>query len=481
MPDFRPVSTILGIFVALLGALMLIPGAVDLYAGEDDWGVFFAAAGVSIFFGVGLWASGRGHETELNVRQTFLLTSLSWVVLACFGALPFIWSGLSLSASGAFFEAMSGLTTTGSTAISGLDQAPRGILMWRAILHFYGGIGIIVVAIAILPTLRVGGMQLLRAESSDRSEKVFPAAKQIAGSIFGVYVALNIACAAAYSAAGLPLFQAVTLAMSTVATGGFAPSDTSLIHLGATVQWISIVFMISGALPFVLYIHAARGRPGRFIQSTEVKLFATIIAAMTLLAWINLVARGISVGEPALRAALFNITTVITTTGLVAFDYTNWGPFNDILLIIVAFVGGCTGSTSGGIKPLRLLIIAKTVVQQIRGMVYPNGVFPLTLEGRPLSGDVVRSVTTFVVAYFSVFVLLLVAASATGLDFQTAFSATAANLSNAGVGIGPVVGPVGNFSTINEPALWIMSAAMLLGRLEIFTILVLFSRHFWRQ
>ena len=473
---------IVGAFVALLGVLMIVPVAADLIAGSPNWKVFAASSGVSIFIGGGLWASGRsGERVSLTIRQTFLLTGLSWIALAGFASLPFMWSELDLDFTEAFFEATSGITTTGGTVLTGLDNLPPGLLLWRALLHFYGGIGVIVIAIAVLPMLRIGGMQLFRAESSDRSEKIFPGAAQIAGSIFGVYLALNVACAVAFMLAGMTPFDALLHGMSTVAAGGFAAYDASFAYFQSpAVDWVAIVFMIGASLPFVMYIHAIRGRPGRLWRSSEVRLFFAIVAAATVLLWIYLELRGIASGGTAFRLSAFHVVSLISTTGLATQDYATWGPFTDILFLLLMFIGGCTGSPAGGIKVLRFLIAGKAVAQQMRRMLYPNGVFPLIFEGRTLPDDVVRSVATFFLVYFLAFALLTLGVGATGLDFRTALSAVAANLANAGPGLGPLIGPVGNYSSLSEPALWLLSLAMLLGRLEIFTLLILFLPRFWR-
>lgn len=482
MPDFRPIRTIVGAFIALLGVLMIIPAIADLVAGHTDWVVFAASSGASIFVGLGLWASGRTSEKiTLSVRQTFLLTVISWVALCGFASLPFMWSEPGLSFTRAFYEATSGITTTGSTVLSGLDHLPPGILLWRALLHFYGGIGIIVVAIAVLPMLRIGGMQLFRAESSDRSEKIFPAAAQIAGWIFGVYLTLNLACAVSYMLAGMSPFDALVHGMSTVAAGGFAAYDSSLAYFdNAAIVWVAVVFMLSASLPFVLYIHALRGRPDRLWQSSEVRLFLAIFVIATGLVWGYLEFSDISDDGNAFRWAAFHVASLISTTGLATQDYAQWGPFTDVVFFLLMFIGGCTGSPAGGIKVLRFLIVGKAIAQQMRRMLYPNGVFPLIYEGHTLPDDVVRSVTTFIILYILMFALLTLGISATGLDFRTALSAVGANLSNAGPGLGPLVGPVGNYGSLSDPALWLLSAAMLLGRLEIFTILILFLPRFWR-
>ncbi len=483
MIDLRPINAILGLFVTLLGAMMLLPAIVDLLSGSDDWIVFAASSAVSIFVGVALWSSGRTSEApRLNVRQAFLLTTLSWVVLALFAALPFMWSQLKLGFAAAVFEAMSGLTTTGSTVIVGLDRLPPGLLLWRALLHFYGGIGIIVIALAVLPMLRVGGMQLFRTESSDKSEKLFPAAAQIAASTFGVYVTLNILCTIAYAMAGMPAFDAVLHGMSTVATGGFSSHDASLAYYdSATIEWVAALFMISGALPFALYVQAVRGRPNLLLRNPEVRLFLAIVLVVAIFLVVYQEFYDIAEGHTAVRHAIFNVINLMSTTGFTIVDYGAWGPFPDALFFVVMFLGGCMGSTAGGFKMFRLIVIARTTLQQFMQMLYPNGIFPLTYDRRPLGDDVASSVFAFSMLYVAVFVTVSVLLAATGLDFMTALSASVSALANVGPGLGPLIGPTGNFTGVDESGLWLLSATMLVGRLEIFTVLVLLLPRFWRS
>jgi trk system potassium uptake protein TrkH len=481
--DLRPINAILGLFVTLLGAMMLLPALVDLLAGSDDWSVFAASSAVSIFIGVALWSSGRTREPpKLNVRQAFLLTTLSWTILSLFAALPFMWSQLNLSFAEAVFEAMSGLTTTGSTVIIGLDRLPPGLLLWRSLLHFYGGIGIIVTAVAILPMLRVGGMQLFRTESSDKSEKTFPAAAQIAASIFGIYVTLNLLCTVAFAIAGMPAFDAVLHGMSTVASGGFSSHDASLGYFNSpAIEWVAIVFMISGALPFALYVQALRGRPQLLVRNPEVRLFLLIVCVVSFLLVVHQISNGIASGHTAIRHAIFHVVTLISTTGFAIEDYSTWGAFSDALLFALMFLGGCMGSTAGGFKMFRVIVVTKTTLQQFMRMLYPNGIFPLSYDQRPLGEDVSSSVFAFSILYVAVFVVVSVALAASGLDFITALSGAIAALANVGPGLGPLIGPAGNFSTITDTNLWLLSLTMLVGRLELFTVLVLLLPRFWRS
>ncbi|MGH6954357.1 MAG: TrkH family potassium uptake protein, partial [Alphaproteobacteria bacterium] len=381
----------------------------------------------------------------------------------------------------AYFETMAGLTTTGSTIIVGLDQAPRGILLWRALLHWLGGMGIVVMAVAVLPLLRVGGMQLFRTESSDRSEKVLPSPVQIARAVGVVYVGLSAVCALAYHVAGMTVFDAVVHSMATLSTGGFSSHDASFAYFKSpALELIATGFMIAGGLPFVLFIRATEGRPGDLWRDQQVRAFLSIIAAVALMLALWLALTGQKPFWEGLRLALFNVTSIITTTGFTNIDYGAWGGFALVVILLVTFFGGCTGGTTGGIKIYRLQVIWLTFRQQVSNLVHPHGVFPLRYNRAPLPADIPGSVMAFTLAYVSVWVLLAIALAALGLDFLTSVSGAATALGNVGPGLGPIIGPVGNFAPLPDAAKWLLSLGMVLGRLELLTLLVLLAPRFWR-
>lgn len=479
--SLRPVAATLGIVLAILGASMLLPAAVDFAAGSGGQGAFVGASAITIFVGVLLWMSGRGAVVrKLDLRQAFLLTASVWVVLSLFGALPLMWGHARLSFTAAMFESMSGLTTTGASVMSGLDAMSPGILLWRALLHWFGGIGIIAIAIAVMPVLSIGGMQLFRTESSDKSEKFLPRAGAIAKRLLIAYVLLTAVCAGFYLGAGMKPFDAVTLAMSTLSSGGFANSDNSLtVFANPALDYVAVVFMLVAALPFPLYVRALSGDVRRLATNPEVRLFLTIVAVFTALLFTQLTLSGTASGETALRWSLFTVSSLISTTGFMATDYTNWGASSDAILFVLMFLGGCTGSTSGGLKALRLAITAKAIRQHLKAISFRSGVFPLRYGGAPVADDVVTSVLSFVFLYLLTFFLVGVLLNLIGLDLRTAFSAAIACLANAGPGLGPVVGPASNYGSLPESALWVLTGAMLLGRLEILTVLVLFLPRFW--
>lgn len=481
--DLRPIAATLGIVLSILGAAMLLPALADAssHHGVGGADVFLGTAAVTIFVGVLLWMSGRSAQKKrLDLRQTFLLTFCLWAVLSAFAALPFMWGPPHLSLSHALFESVSGLTTTGSSVMSGLDTMSPGILLWRALLHWFGGMGIVVIAIAVLPVLSIGGMQLFRSESSDKSEKFLPRVGTIAKGLLLSYALLTALCTAGYLFAGMTFFDAVTIAMSTLSSGGFANSDSSIgVFANPAVDYVAVVFMLLASMPFPLFARALTGDVTRLFTNSEVRLFLLIVAIFTLASFAQQTLQGIAHGEQAFRGALFTVASLISTTGFMAVDYTNWGPLSDALFFVLMFLGGCTGSTSGGLKALRLAIAGEAVRQHLKRIFYRNGVFPIRYGGAPVADDVVASVLGFTFLFFATFVVIGVSLSCMGLDLRTAFSASIASLSNVGPGLGPVVGPATNYSALPEGAVWMCTLAMLLGRLEILTVLVLLLPRFW--
>jgi len=481
--DFRPIAAILGVLLAILGTTMMIPALVDLIAGDTDFIVYVAASVITSFVGLSLWLAGRSSGVKrLDLRQTFILTASSWVLLSAFAAIPFMWVGTNLSFTDAYFEAMSGLTTTGATVISQLDTRPHGLLIWRAFLHWYGGIGIIAMAIALLPMMRIGGMQLFRAESSDKTEKLVPRAAQLAKSIVLTYLVLTFACALVYAFAGMSVFDAVAHAMSTISTGGFSTHDSSIGYFKSpAIEYAAIFFMLSGSLPFVLYARVLAGDFSRLFANTEVRLFLALVLIFSLVSFFQQVRGGIAEGETALRQALFNVVSIMSTTGFVGADYTNWGPPTDALYFVLLFLGACTGSTAGGMKTFRIAILGSALTQHLKRVIYPNGVFPATYGGKPVGDEVTASVLSFAFLYLAAFMAIGIAVNAVGYDMMTAFSASITAVANVGPGLGPVVGPAQNFSTLPDHVIWLLSFGMLMGRLELFTVLVLFLPSFWRR
>lgn len=480
--DFRPILYVIGLLLFILAISMNVPMLVDLYFGNDDWVVFFICIIVTAFFGGALaFTNAPSDGFKINIRQGFMLTVFSWISLCIFAAIPFWLSGMDVSFVDAVFEATSGITTTGATIMVGLDYAPPGILMWRAILQWLGGIGIIVMALSVLPFLKVGGMQLFKAESFE-VEKVSPRATQIATAIAVIYVLFTILCALCYKVVGMTAFDAVAHALTTISTGGFSTYDTSFAHYeDPHEEMVAIVFMLLGGMPFILYFQMVTGRPLSLFRDSQVRwylsiLFVTIVTVTTFLV-MNLD----MTFTHALRRSAFNAVSLMTGTGFASGNYTNWGGFVGAVFFFLMVVGGCAGSTSCGIKVFRFQILFSIALCQLKKLIHPNGVFRAHYNKRTISEDVMTSVMSFFFLYALSFSLLCVALSFTGLDFLTAMSGAATSISNVGPGLGELIGPAGNFSTLPDSSKWILAAGMILGRLEIFTLLVLFLPHFWRK
>ena len=481
MIDFRPILFIVGILLSTLALAMTLPAMADLLVNNPDWQVFASAAALTLFIGLALILSTRSATRRINLRQAFVLTALCWLVIPTFGALPFTFSALDMHYPDAFFEAMSGVTTTGSTVIVGLDQAPPGILLWRALLQWLGGIGIIAMAITVLPLLQVGGMQLFRMESSDKSEKAMPRTAQLAGWTGVIYLGLTLLCAILYWVAGMSGFDAVAHAMTTIATGGYSTHDNSIGFFGsAWVDTIAVIFMLIGSLPFVLYLRALRGSPGSLWRDEQVRLFLTIVGIAVAVMTLYLHMKNGVEAMAALRLAAFNVVSIITGTGYATTDFGLWGGFAVAALFCMMFIGGCAGSTTCGLKVFRFQVLYAAANIQIRRLLQPNGVFIPYYNRKPISEQVLASVMAFFFLFILCWAALAIGLGFTGLDFLTATSGAASAIANVGPGLGDMIGPAGNFSEVPIAAKWMLSFGMLLGRLELFTILVLLMPSFWR-
>ncbi len=483
MLQLRLILFVVSILLTTFGAAMLVPALFDLAVGHADWQVFLAAAGTSLFLSITLMLATRqrAQRFKLQVKEAFVLTTTAWILMPAFAALPFVFSELSLSYTDAFFEAMSGLTTTGSTVITGLDHAPPGILVWRALLQWLGGIGVVVMAIAVLPLLQVGGMQLFRMESSDRSEKAMPRITQFAAVLGLIYLALTFACTIAYWGAGMTALDAMAHAMTTIATGGFSTHDLSMGHFDdGLIDYIAVVFMLLGSLPFVLYLQTVRGQPWRLWRDSQVRWFFTIVVlcVASMVAWQYFwLDRDAAL---ALRHGTFNVISIITGTGYSTTDYGLWGSFAVVGFFFFMFIGGCAGSTSCGIKIFRFQILAEVARTQMSRLLRPHAVAVPRYDGRPLNASAIDSVMSFFFLFVLVFGVLTLVLTSLGLDFVTSLSGAGTAIANVGPALGPTIGPAGTFQSLPDAAKWALSIGMLLGRLELFTVLVLFTPAFWR-
>ena len=480
--QLSPVLNILGLLATILAAAMLIPMCVDLYLGSSDWHIFALSALLTGFVGVSIWlATSRREALDLGLRQAFLLTNGSWVMIGIFGSLPFMFSELNLSLTDSVFESISGITTTGSTVLVEIEKASPGILIWRALLQWLGGVGIVVMAMAVLPMLSVGGMQLFRTESYERAEKVVPRATQLAGGIGLVYTALTALWAMMLTFSGMDIFDAVAHSMTTLATGGYSTRTASIGAFDSVViEWVIIAGMIVGSLPFAHYLAMVRGGWRGLLHDPQVRWFLILIFGLVLMLCWHLMQNGLGLGD-AIRQASFNGVSIITGTGYVSANFSAWGGFATTILLIVMFIGGCGGSTTCGIKVFRLQVLASTVKVQISRLLRPHAVVLAYYNKRPVSGEVMDSVMGFFYLYILGFVVIALFLGMTGLDFVTALSGAATSISNVGPGLGEVIGAEGNFSSIPDSAKWVMSFAMILGRLEIFTVLVMLAPGFWQR
>ncbi|MCB2053973.1 MAG: TrkH family potassium uptake protein [Geminicoccaceae bacterium] len=477
----RPILFVLGIMLSVLSVFMLIAAVVDLSFENPDWHAFVAAAAVTAFVG-GTWVAATWQAASLRLRrrEAFVLVTSCWIALPAFSALPLLGQGHGFT--DAFFEAVSAFTTTGSTVFVGLDAMAPGILFWRSLMQWLGGVGIVVMAVFILPFLRVGGMQLFETESLTRAEKLFPSAGQLARWILVVYTAMTVACTALYRLAEMTTFDALNHAMATLSTGGFSTHDASFDHFDRPLtQWIGVIFMLAGALPFVAIIKSVRGEPRALITDPQIRTFLLFLVAATaaMSLWLRLYDR-IDLDE-ALRLSAFNIVSVVTTTGFAATDYQVWGPFAVAAFFILTFVGGCTGSTSGAVKVYRHQVLWMTMRAQLLRLSSPHRAVVVTYDGRTLPADVPASVLAFVALFVGSVTLATLVLALLGLDLVTALSSAATALCNVGPGLGPIVGPAGNFATLPDAAKWVLAAVMLLGRLEIMAFLVLLDPQFWRS
>ncbi|MDP5358714.1 MAG: TrkH family potassium uptake protein, partial [Paracoccaceae bacterium] len=427
MLDLRPVGYVIGLLVASLGLTMIGPLLVDLLAGDDHWFVFFESAVITVLTG-GLiaLACANGVTQRLSLRQTFLLTSLVWLTLPLFGAIPFILGATQANFTNAFFEAMSGLTTTGATVFTGIEDLPDGLKLWRGILQWLGGVGIVVVAMVFLPELRVGGMQIFRTEAFDTMGKILPRAGQIASRISVIYLILTVSCALAYSVTGMLPFDALVHAMTTVSTGGMANYDASFGIYGAGAHYVGAFFMLLAALPFVRYVQLLAGTAQPLWRDTQIHAFLWIVAITVLLITSWVWGREGVMSEVAFREALFNVTSIISGTGYSSADYMSWGTFPVVMFFLIGLIGGCAGSTSCSVKVFRYQLVFAAIKSQIRQIHSPHGVFTPRYDGRPISEDVLNSVIAFLVAFILSLGITTVLLGLTGLDFITSISGAAA-------------------------------------------------------
>ena len=468
----------IALIAALLGGLMLFPAVADFLAGNPDWQVFAVSAAAILFTGGLVYSAMRKLKAELELRQIFIFVPLIWFMACVIGAIPLFLSGLDLSLTDAFFESASGFTTTGSTVLTGLDHLPPGILLWRSMVQWIGGLGVVVMGLVLLPSMRSGGQQLFLLESSDRSEKPFAHARLFAERIAMVYLLLTLACAISYWMLGMSLFDAFNHAMTTVSTGGYSTSDGSMGSFGTTaILLTATVFMFLGGLPFIFLIRLAAGR---FEKEVQIGYFIAMIAGAALAVLVTLILAGEPASGKQIVHVLFNVVSIITTTGYASEDYLTWGPAAIAVFFFLTFVGGCSGSTSGGYKQFRFVIVRQVIADSLAKTFRPHQVSRLKYGDRILDSEVVTSVMIFSFLYGGTFIIFAIIYGVLGLDFETAISGSATAIANVGPGIGSIIGPAGNFSTLSDPIKWMLCFEMIVGRLEIMSVYVLLAPSFWK-
>lgn len=481
MIDLRPVGYVIGLLVAILGLAMFVPMAIDFADGNGHGATFLQSAIFTILIGglIAISCEPGAHE-GLTLHQTFILTTGVWVALPIFGALPFILGETDAQFVDAFFEAMSGLTTTGSTVFSKLEELPRGLLLWRGILQWFGGIGIIVVAMVFLPELRVGGMQIFRSEGFDTFGKILPRATEIARQIAVIYVSLTVLCGLAYVLVGMSTFDAIVHAFTTIATGGFANYDKSFGQFSGGGEYVGSVFMLLAALPFVRYVQLINGSAKPLFRDSQILTFFAVIFLLVITAALVLSLGQSKDFEEAFRQALFNVTSITTGTGYASANYMTWGSFLVALIFFMGLIGGCAGSTACSIKIFRYQLLFSAIRVQIQKIHSPHGVFTPRYNGRRVDEDVLSSVMVFFVFFLVTLGLLAVLLSMTGLDLLTSISGAAAAIANIGPGLGDIIGPKENYSSLNDVAKWLLAFGMLIGRLELLAVYAILTPKFWR-
>ncbi|WP_339453777.1 TrkH family potassium uptake protein [Pseudomonas sp. EA_5y_Pfl2_R50] len=477
----RLIGFILGIFLITLAVSMAIPMiTLVIYERSDDLPAFLGSSLITFICGLLLIVRGRPDTGHLRPRDMYLLTTASWVVVCTFAALPMVFIS-DISYTDAFFETMSGITTTGSTVLTGLDSASPGLLIWRSMLHWLGGIGFIGMAVAILPLLRVGGMRLFQTESSDWSEKVTPRSHMAAKYILLLYLGLTGIGTLLLWVAGMTPFEAVNHAMSLISTGGFSTSDSSLGHWKQpAIHWVAVVIMILGSLPFTLYVATCRGHRRALINDHQVRGFIGFLLVTSLAVGTWLYFHSDYEWWDAFRIVAVNVTSIVTTTGIAVGDYTLWGSFAVLLFFYLTFVGGCSGSTAGGLKIFRFQVAAALLVSSLKQLIHPRAVIQKKYNSHPIDEEIVRSLLTFSFFFTITIAAIALGLALIGLDWITALSGAATAVCNVGPGLGTIIGPAGNFSSLPDAAKWLLTVGMLLGRLEILTVLVLITPVFWR-
>ena len=482
MFNFKPIALVGGTVICAVGFLLFIPLITEIIYQTESWQLYAVPILLYLIVGGSMVITNRNVELKISTKEAFIITSLSWILLSILCAVPFIYTQSNLSVVDSIFESMSGITTTGATIITNLDELPKGILIWRALLQWLGGIGIIVIALVILPFLRIGGMQLFHLEGDDPYEKFLPKISSVVSKIIIVYLTLTFLLALLYYIYGMNLFDAIAHSFTTISTGGFSTHNESFAYFKSNaILNIAIIFMIIGSIPFLLLAQTTLTNIFNIIKDHQVRLFLIIlIISITI---IYFFAKNYVDGNMLhqLSTISFNTISIISGTGYVSDNFENWGNYASVLFLFLMFIGGCAGSTTGGLKVFRFQILFKYIILHLKKMLQPHMVISAKFNGKTVPESTFESVMTLFFIYIITFVISALLLSFSGIDFLTCISAAASAISNVGPGLGDIIGPEGNYSTLNNYSKFVLIVTMFLGRLEMLTIFILFLPSFWKN
>ena len=482
MFSLKPIALVCGTVVCAVGFLLFIPMIFEIAYQTESWQSYAVPILLYLIVGGSLVITNKNIDLKITIKDAFIITVLSWLLLAFLSAIPFIYTDINLSVIDALFESMSGITTTGSTIINGLDELPKGILIWRALLQWLGGIGIVIIALFILPFLRVGGMQLFHLEGNDPYDKFLPKISSVVSKIFFIYLGLTLVLLFTYYYLGMNFFDSIAHSFTTISTGGFSTHDASFAYFNNyNILFVAIVFMILGSLPFLVLAQTSLKNFFATIKDHQVKIFLLILFVSIFLIYFlaNKFVEG-SVFQKFISIS-FNTISIISGTGFVSENFENWGNYASVLFLILMFVGGCAGSTTGGLKVFRFQILFKYLVLHLKKMLQPHAVLASHFNGKKIPDSTYESVMSFFFLYILTFAISALLLSFSGHDFLTCISAAASAISNVGPGLGEIIGPDGNYSSLDNYSKVILIITMFLGRLEMLTIFILFLPAFWKN
>ncbi|WPP47952.1 TrkH family potassium uptake protein [Catalinimonas niigatensis] len=481
--NWKVLLNIQGVLLMFNGAFMLLGLLISFFYEQSGWKGILAAAGVSFLTGLITWLATRKQKNkELRSKDGYLVVTLAWILMSFFGSLPYVFSGTIPSYPDAFFESMSGFTTTGATILTDIEALPKDILFWRSLTQWIGGMGIIVLAVAILPILGIGGMQLFVAEAPGVTpDKLKPRIRDTAKRLWFLYIGLTLLETVLLMLGGMNFYDSINHGLTTMATGGFSPKNASIaFYDSAYLQYVITVFMFLAGTSFSLTYFAFKGAFNKVWQNEEFRYYMFSVLIIILLSTIGIYTISDVGLEKSFRDAAFQVVSVISTTGFITADYTSWAPVMTVIFFLLMFIGGSAGSTAGGVKVVRHIVLLKNSVLEMKRQVHPSAIIPVRLNGKAITQDITFNVLAFFIIYITIFALGSITMALIGVDFMTAIGAVATSLGNVGPGLG-TVGPVDNFAHLPAAAKWVLSFLMLLGRLELFTVLILLTPYFWNR